>query len=65
MIVDPGADDILQGAICKLCDVIVARETCCWNEGKYQNNDPSLLGSAFFNNRAIDKAPHPEFWRRI
>ena len=64
-IMDPEADAIAQGARCKLGDIIVARETCCWDEGKYEENDPSLLGSAFFNNRAVDKFPDQDFWRRV
>ena len=64
-IVHPGSEVVPKGAICKLGDVIVARETCCWDEGKYEDNDLSLLSSPFFNIRAVDKFPDPDFWRRV
>lgn len=64
-IVRPDEAGRLPGAVCKLGDVIVARETCCWDEGKYVDTDPSLTESPFFNNRAVDKSPDPSFWRRV
>ncbi|MEJ6404782.1 hypothetical protein [Yoonia sp. 2307UL14-13] len=54
-----------SGSQCKLGDVIVARETCCWDEGKYESTDPKLLDSPFFYNRAVDKKPESEFWRSV
>ncbi|SIT77151.1 Nucleoside phosphorylase [Yoonia rosea] len=64
-IVRPDKADRPLNSICKLGDVIVARDTCCWDEGKYVDNDPSLTESPFFNNRAVDKSPDPVFWKRV
>lgn len=49
----------------KLGDVIVASETSCWDEGKYEDNDPKLVDSPFFNNRAVNKYPDRDFWRVV
>ena len=49
----------------KLGDVIVASETSCWDEGKYQDSDPALLASPLFYNRAVNKHPDTEFWRDV
>lgn len=59
----PGDDR--QRARVKLGDVIVASETCCWDEGKYEDGDPKLTKSAFFNNRAVNKYPDTEYWRFV
>ena len=62
-ITDP--DDPGQGALCKLGDIVVATDTCCWDEGKYEDTDPVLTGSPFFNNRSVRKSPEREFWRSV
>lgn len=62
-ITDP--DNPHKGALCKLGDIVIAAETCCWDEGKYEDNDPILNGSPFFNNRAVTKSPEREFWRSV
>lgn len=62
-VTDPSARPV--GSKCKLGDIVVARETCCWDEGKYEPSDPKLLESPFFSNRAVDKKPESEFWRSV
>jgi|GEM_PF-2389004 len=62
-IVQPGAPE--KGGTCKLGDIVVARDTCCWDEGKYEDDDPNLVNSAFFNNRAVNKSPKAEYWRNV
>lgn len=49
----------------KLGDIIVASNTSCWDEGRYEDEDPELKSSPFFNNRAVNKAPQPDFWRTV
>lgn len=49
-----------------LGDVVIARQTANWDEGKYDSkkkrDDPEDL---FFHNRAIEKSPSSSFVRRI
>ena len=49
----------------KLGDVIIASETYCWNEGKYEDNDPELLDSPLFYNRAVGKSSNKDFWKDV
>ncbi len=59
----PGHDK--ERARTKLGDVIVASETSCWDEGKYEDNDPKLVNSPFFNSRAMNKYPERDYWRAV
>lgn len=61
----PHPENARQGMKCKLGDVVVATGTCCWDEGKYEDSDPVLTTSPFFNNRAVTKLPDREFWRSV
>lgn len=49
----------------KFGDMIIARNTANWDEGKYKDDEEDSIGEIFFHNRAVDKGPLREFEKEI
>lgn len=54
-----------RGDKTKLGDIVVARQTANWDEGKYKSNKIDGVRDQYFHNRSIERFPQKDFGRKI